>query len=290
MLTCASSSGGFYASTSDLLTFGSAILSSRLLTLTQTRRWLKPLTHTSSLGVSVGAPWEIARGVNLTADQRTIDFYTKSGEIGEYVGILVLVPDYGLVVSVLSAGASASYSIVYGGLTQIFHALLPAVEQAGKDEANRTFAGRYQMKGDSNSNTSITISIDADGPGLKVSDWYTHGESMQQNWPVISAPAGTPPASPAPAPGVGVRLYPTDLQSGNKRAWRAVFDTVSSAAEAAAQDAQLFFPQGSCLSWSTIDNTIYGLNGMEEVVFDLDESGRASSVTLRGLRETLVRV
>ncbi|KAL1987291.1 hypothetical protein VTN96DRAFT_4319 [Rasamsonia emersonii] len=285
------SSGGFYASTSDLLALGSAILGSRLLPPVQTRRWLKPLTHTSSLGVSVGAPWEIARGVSLTADNRTIDFYTKSGEIGEYVGILVLIPDYDLVVSFLSAGPSASYSIVYGGLTQIFHALLPAIEQAGKDEANRTFAGQYQLKGsNNNNNTRITISVDADGPGLKVSHWYTHGQSMAQNWPVISSPAGTPPASPSPAPGVGIRLYPTNLRSGKTWAWRAVFDTVSSESEAAAEDAQLFFPQGSCLSWSTIDNTIYGLNGLEEVVFSLDENGQASSVTLRGLRETLVRV
>ncbi|KAL1969876.1 hypothetical protein VTN77DRAFT_7385 [Rasamsonia byssochlamydoides] len=281
-------SGGYYASTSDLLAFGSAILNSRLLTPAQTRRWLKPLTHTSSLGISVGAPWEIARGVSLTADNRTIDIYTKSGMIGEYVGILALIPDYDLVLTFLSAGSSASYGVVYPAVTQILQALLPAVEQAGKAEANSTFAGTYQLK---SSNTSITISVDDNGPGLKVSDWFTDGDSMGENWPVISAPAGTQPGSPMPGAGVGVRLYPTNLQAGNKQAWRAVFDTVSSAAEAAAEDAQLFFPQGTCLSWSSIDSTTYGLNGLDDFVFNMDEtSGQASSVTLRGLRKTLVRV
>ncbi|KAL2010807.1 hypothetical protein VTN00DRAFT_3525 [Thermoascus crustaceus] len=176
-------SGGMYASTADLLAFGSGILNSRLLTPAQTRRWLKPLTHTSSLGISVGAPWEIARAVNVTLDNRTIDIYTKSGNIGAYVGVMVLIPDYDLVLSLVTCGSQTGFDVVYAGLSKVIKALLPAVEQASKDEANSTFAGRYQMKG---SNTTITISVDDDGPGLKVSDWFFDGVSIAEIWPVLS--------------------------------------------------------------------------------------------------------
>jgi hypothetical protein len=285
----AKSSGGVYASTADLLTFGSAILNSTFLTPAQTRRWLKPRSHTSSLGVSVGAPWEIGRAVGLTADNRTIDIYTKSGEVGEYYGNLALIPDYDLVMSFLSAGPDASSLGIYAGMTEVLKAMLPAVEQAGKEQANSTFAGLYQLPG--NDNTNITISVDADGPGLKITDWYTEGQGMAENWPAISFAAGAPMPSPEPAPGVGIRLYPTNLKAGNTLSWRAVFDAVPSAAAAEQYDSLLFFPQGTCTSWSELDNVLYGLNGMDDFLFEIDPTtGRASSVTHRGLRQTLVRV
>lgn len=281
-------SGGVYASTADLLKFGTSILNSELLTPAQTRRWLKPLSHTSSVGISVGAPWEIGRAVSLTSDNRTIDFYTKSGEVGEYVGVLALVPDYDIVLSALTAGDEASYSLVYGGLTQVVEALIPAIEQAGKEEANSTFAGQYQVKG---SNSTITISVDSDGPGLKITDWLSEGHDIPEEWGVISTPAGGVPGSLSSAPGVGVRLYPTNLRAGNQSSWRAIFDTESSLASAADDDSQLFFLQGSCLTWSTIDGSIYGLRAFDDFVFTLDDkTGRAESVTPRALRETLVRV
>lgn len=280
-------SGGMYASTADLLAFGSGILNSRLLTPAQTRRWLKPLTHTSSLGISVGAPWEIARAVNVTLDNRTIDIYTKSGNIGAYVGVLVLIPDYDLVLSLVTCGSQTGFDVVYAGLSKVIKALLPAVEQAGKDEANSTFAGRYQVKG---SNTTITISVDDDGPGLKVSDWFFDGVSLAEIWPVLSTATGLPPANPLPPPGFGIRLYPTNLQAGHDQAWRAVFDSAT-AADPAGADALLFFPQGSCLSWISIDGTLYGLNAFDDFVFTFDETtGKAVSITSRALRETLVRI
>lgn len=49
-----------------------------------TRLWMKPRGHTSSLVFSLGAPWEINRlALNVSADStayRISDLYTKAGK------------------------------------------------------------------------------------------------------------------------------------------------------------------------------------------------------------------
>ncbi len=52
---------GFYSSPSDLAKFGRAVLGSRQLSPAQTRRWMKPVSHTADPLTSIGAPWEISR-------------------------------------------------------------------------------------------------------------------------------------------------------------------------------------------------------------------------------------
>ena len=58
----------------------------------------------------------------------------------------------------------------------------------------------------------------------------------------------------------------------------------------AAENAQLFFVQGSCTSWSSIDEVLYGEVGLDEFVFEVDERGVASCVTARAWRETMRKV
>lgn len=88
------SDGGFYSSANDLLKFGKGILGHKLLPEISTREWIKPRTHTSSLGISVGAPWEIGRANNLTVDGRIIDVYSNNGGLTDYNAFFVLIPDY----------------------------------------------------------------------------------------------------------------------------------------------------------------------------------------------------
>jgi CubicO group peptidase (beta-lactamase class C family) len=84
---------GFYSSPFDLAIFGRAVLSSKLLTPSQTRRWMKPLSHTADPFASVGAPWEIARYTLPSNPYKTVDLYAKSGAFGYYTAYLVLAPD-----------------------------------------------------------------------------------------------------------------------------------------------------------------------------------------------------
>ena len=225
---------------------------------------MKPRTFTSSLGISVGAPWEIARGANLTSDGHIIDFYTKAGNLWDYNALLVLVPDYGLVMALNMAGPDGSIPALQEIFSRVMKALIPAVDAVTRSDAIQTYAATYR----SGTNSSLTLSLD-DGPGLLVSNFTVNGVDVISGY---AAYAGADPASTT------VRLYPTDLQSGNQSAWRAVYDT-SSSAEDAAFDAEVLFPQGSCQSWSEIDLLSYGLRGLDDFVFTIDQkSGKSVTV------------
>lgn len=252
-------SGNFYSSANDILTFGTAILSSKLLPTVATNAWLKPKSFTSSTGIFVGSPWEIARGSNLTSDGRVIDFYTKSGSIGFYLALLVIVPDLDVVMSIFLAGGDASFDNMYGILTYMVEGMIPAIDNATKEEANQTYAGTYV---DASTNSSLVICVD-DGPGLLISNFTIRGAD------VITAYATFNDANAADT---SVRLYPTDLEAGESQAWRAVY-SLSTLAEDAEGNSQLFFEQGSCQSWSLIDLLSYGLRGLDDFVFTIGENG-----------------
>lgn len=68
-----------YSSLRDMTTAGRSMLASTLLTPAETRRWLKPRSHTSTLTESVGLPWEIERGPVSPNNSRIVDAYTKGG-------------------------------------------------------------------------------------------------------------------------------------------------------------------------------------------------------------------
>ncbi|KAK8083197.1 hypothetical protein PG996_001978 [Apiospora saccharicola] len=144
-----SSAGGFYTSTNDFLALGTAILSNKLLTPAQTRKWMKPKIATSSAGLMLGEPWEIYRADNVTTDGRLIEVYTKTGDIVGYDAIFCLVPDYDIVVSVLTGGFEAGSAAVMKLCSDAVRELLPALEKAGK-----AMAGTYA---DPATNSTLTL-------------------------------------------------------------------------------------------------------------------------------------
>ncbi|KLU82226.1 beta-lactamase [Magnaporthiopsis poae ATCC 64411] len=104
--------GGFYSTPNNMLKFGDAILSNKILSPAATRKWLKPMTNTASLGTQLGAPWEIFRATNVTRDQRAVEIITKGGDLFNYRSTLAMVPDYGLVFTVLLGGDAAEKGIL----------------------------------------------------------------------------------------------------------------------------------------------------------------------------------
>ncbi|XXH03800.1 hypothetical protein Hte_010206 [Hypoxylon texense] len=274
--------GGYYSSTEDILAFSEAILTNKLLPPTQTRWWLKPVTFTSSLGIFIGAPWEFIRADNVTSDQRLVDFYTKEGDLGTYHAILVMIPDYDLVASILTSGPESSSSIVQLLFSQTITSLLPAIETAGKDEAQAVFAGTYV---DEETNSTLTLQVDDEGPGLNITEWTVRGMDVPSHWlNYLSAIS-----SSLPEIHVSMRLYPSGLVAGSKTAWRVAID-LGTPEEIAQADAQLFWSQGSCLAWATMDRAVYEFGALDEMVFSLSDTesgGAATSVELVGFRATL---
>jgi len=288
-------------------------LSSSLLTPVQTRSWMKPHTSTSSEGFLMGGPWEILRSTTVTKDQRLVEFYCKSGNLNTFNNMLCLIPDYDLVITILSGGQDgltgkgSSPTVVDGLLDAVVTAIVPAVEDVGKTAAGLNFAGTYT---DAATNSSLTIATD-DGPGFEVSAWYV------RDVPTVLAVASLKgSAAAAAASAIRVRLYPTNLYSYNKppttsppcvkhkkrddgadaasgktyrQSWRAVFDQ-GKPEELQAVDENRFWPMASCHTWGSLDRNVYQFRGIDDFVFEIDEqSGKAVALDLRGFKVLLKR-
>src|ERR1700761_4052160 len=93
-----------FSSLHDLSLAGASLLSSSLLSPAQARRWLKPVTHTSSTSFSVGRPWEITMvPPSASGDRPAVEIYGKEGNLGHYSAYLALIPDYQVGLAVLAA-------------------------------------------------------------------------------------------------------------------------------------------------------------------------------------------
>ncbi len=265
----AAPAGAYYSSLNDMTKFGISILNSTFLTPAQTRKWLKPISLTSNVNTSVGAPW----GIYRAPGDRVSYLYTKNGQLGLYSSQMVLMPDYNVGFTVLAAGASGPQQVpqLSNIVTDVFY---PALEAAAKEEADAIYAGTFQDPHGVNS--SIIISTD-DQPGLGVQEWIFNGTEALS---IIKAAAfQLAPDSLE----FSIRLYPTGLKTTKagrvaRTAWRAAFELPSSG---------YVGPFSStCASWASIDRFTYGDVGLDEFVFNLGADGKAISIEPRVLRQS----
>ncbi|PYH85462.1 beta-lactamase/transpeptidase-like protein [Aspergillus uvarum CBS 121591] len=230
--------GGLYSSTKDMATFGRAILDNRLLSSAHTRRWLKPAGHTSSLDIAVGAPWEIYS----FPSSRVVDLYAKP--------------------EIWGPGTNTHWTAAY--LSDLLaNPLLPALDEAAKEEAIPRFMGSYFAR---NSSSSLTITTD-DGPGLRVDTWLNEGNDMFNTLSLL------PGASIAD---LSVRLYPTGLETPGRVSFRAVFRDLSLGVDGIGPFSR------ACPTWFLVDAFVYGAVGLDEFVFDVNKQGKAVAVEARG--------
>ncbi|KAJ5368394.1 uncharacterized protein N7496_008154 [Penicillium cataractarum] len=256
--------GGIFSSTRDMATLGQAILGSSLFPKSITRRWMKPVTHTSSLDYSVGAPWEIVS----FGDERPIDIYSKAGDIGAYSSIIALSPDHNVGFTVLAAGADGHAKVALAA-DLISAKLIPGLEESAKDQATARFEGTYAASNGTNSSIEITTD---DGPGLLVTSWINNGTNMIQS--MMTLGHAQDPST------FSIRLYPTGLESPGQISFRALMPPTLST-----------FGNGpftsSCITWVVVDGQVYGNVGIDEFVFNVDEMGIVNSILPRVLRTTL---
>ncbi|KAI9847188.1 MAG: hypothetical protein M1837_003051 [Sclerophora amabilis] len=273
-----SPAGSIYSSINDLRKLGISILNSTLLPPTQTRRWMKPVSFTSDPNWAVGAPWEITRVP--TTDNRAVWAYTKSGQIGLYRSLVVLLPEWNVGYTVLGAGTGCTNSV--NNLGRVVAAIItPALEQAAKNEAKEIFAGSYSTKDMTASiQSSITIEVGDDRkPGLEVTRWEYNGMDA---FALITALVG---ADPGDRDKVSIRLYPMGLNSYNgadgikKSGFRALYG-VSDPDAPGADD---------CTSWMAVDALEYGAIGVDNFLFGIGKDEIATSIEPRALRSILYR-
>ena len=246
---------------------GKSILNSTLMSKAQTRQWMKPISFASNLNQGVGAPWEIFR---TQIGGRTVDLYTKNGGFGSYGTLLILVPDYDIGLTFLSA--SPLNSDIISGLMYLIaemltEAILPVLEDVTKDQAKVMFAGQYAA---SDLNSSLTVTID-DQPGLRVSSWVTNGTDVFDDVG-LSSDGGY----------IDFRLQPNQLYTEGKVGFTGVRQRMPQPIYTGPLDL-------NCFTWGATGIT-YGNIDIENFVFNIDpKTAKATSVQPMALRINLER-
>lgn len=270
------------ASTADMLSFMTNILRNKALSPSGTRRWLKPNTFTSTWSASVGSPWEIYRVDNLTSDGRIIDVYTKGGTLSGYQSGMAMIPDTGLVVSVLGAGPEVSSVWAQLATLNIVEALIPAMDMATRDEAKARFAGQYV---DKKTGSALTLSLD-NGPGLVLSNWTARDFDVLPNLNRFQPGRYNDTADSGIK---SVRLYPTGIENKSRAAWRAVFPTLSDT-EAEMIEGLTKVKDVTCITWHMLDRFIYNGLSMDHFEFQYGKDGKAVSIKSKAFDIEMKRV
>lgn len=276
-----------YSSPNDLSTIGRAILASKLLKPSQTRRWLNPITFSSDIAAAVGAPWGVRR-IQLSSilqPYRIMNVFTKAGTFRKYTALLSLLKDFNLGFTIMMAGDPALNNFL--GADLLGASLIPAYDAVARDEADKLYSVIYVGRDVGSSNPLgtawLTISTDPNKPGLGVGPWISNGIDMVQMAYMLQAGLATVPLKPE------VRLYYTQLESkanngGKKQSWKAVFEDTGYPYAGP----QLF--STACGSWVGVTGVTYGSLPLDEFVFTFDASGRVVSVTKLALRTTYYKL
>ncbi|KAL8294707.1 hypothetical protein RB600_000583 [Gaeumannomyces tritici] len=281
------STGGMWSSTRDLTKLGQAIMGSKLIKPSMTRRWLKPATFSSDNRASVGEPWGV-RQIPLVGTNSSYQFVTsfnKAGQIGKYGVFLALIPELDLGFSVLTAGeVPANLNI---GMTEtLAGAFLPTWLAASRRVANETYGGRYRSA--ALNSTILVTAGDDNHPGLAMREWTSNGTDM---FPIALSAAVY--LNPLAIPGVqiSIRLYPTGLEDrlpgggGRRRvAFKAMFEDLS-------QPEVSSMYLSDCATWVAQSGAMWGSLPLDQFVFELDgvvgAGGRARRVRNAALRADL---
>ncbi|CBY01877.1 similar to beta-lactamase family protein [Plenodomus lingam JN3] len=266
----ASPGGNMYSSPNDLSAMGRAILSSKLIRPSLTRRWLNPVTFTSDFAAAVGAPWGVRR-IQLAKDtqpHRTLSVFTKAGSFRQYTSFLTLLRDFQLGFTIMVAGKPALNNFL--GADLLGASLIPAYDAVARDEADKLYSGIYVGRETADTDPAtrswLTISTDPNKPGLGVDNWISKGTDMIEMAIKLQSGVDQKPLRPE------TRLYYTQLESqtaegGKDQAWKAVFEDTGGPTSRR----QPF--STDCGSWVGITGITYGSMPLDEFVFNFDSVG-----------------
>jgi hypothetical protein len=259
--------GGQFSSANDMSAIGRAILSSKFLSKSVTRAWLKPTSHTSSLIGSVGRPWEIFRAQTNADENRVVDMYTKGGNLGIYEAQYVLLPDFGVGFTLHLASVSGAPS--YGVLGIITDILIPALDEVAREEADAAFSGTYT--GTNGVNSTVSLSTAPGTAGLHINEWISNGTSM---------------LGLLALPGTQTRMFPstredTEPNSESRSSWRM--------ARELSQGFELKGPFSACPNWFAVDRPGWGIWGLDDFVFHLNKEEEVEAIEPKALKIVLAK-
>lgn len=182
--------GGIYSTTNDMDRYARYILShsvasaSRIAnggTIIPTLQWLHPAASTGA-NTFFGLSWEIYRPRILPHTSRPTELYTKGGGMPGYLAVMILLPEYGVGVTILTAGEGFDHFPTYeAAIDAVLPPLVRGLEEFARLQTRDVYAGVYEARtmGDEQGglNSSIAIAIPADprSDGIHVTDWISNG-------------------------------------------------------------------------------------------------------------------
>ncbi|KAF2719234.1 putative FLP FmtA-like protein, betalactamase [Polychaeton citri CBS 116435] len=209
--------GGIYASSSAMSEYLRYILT-HYNALTTGVNWLLPQSFAAAK-TYYGMPWEIFRHpIPTKGNKREVTVVTKGGSLPGYSTLIALLPEYGLGLTMLTAG---SPRLLIEIAETVIDALIPAVERTIWYDIDEKYTGTYKYQARNaddqpNLNTSLTLSTSLQ-TGLKLTSFISNSTD-------VMAKLLPPPPKDMPALTTHVQLVPTLLfknetsQQGEK--WR----------------------------------------------------------------------
>lgn len=273
--------GGIYSTVNDLSKYLRSILNSQLLPESVTNAWLKPHSWASSRSSSAyGMPWEILRTTKATRDLHPIDIFTKAGALEGYFSTIFLIPEYGVGLTILTASPTQL------ALSEIQEAvvakLIPLIDGLNRDRARQKYSGFYETKNKfSGENSSISIEVDDDGPGLRLRSWKLNGTDFLSVY-------GKLREMPEDTNEWQARLIPTNLFTDRNGKWspgeRWRLTTIANEKHTELSSENELFAD-FCIT--DIDGSIYGGWSLEE--FNFHTIGDSNAVNLPAARTVLFK-
>lgn len=244
------------STTNDLARLGHAILTSRLISPSSTRRWLSRSIDTSNLRNGVGYPWEIYRS-GSTPISPIVQGLTKSGAIGPYASYFGISPDFNVGFALLARDYTAEDGQL--DLNAYVDVVSESLGHLGRVAA-KEMAVRYSGMFESQSGGRLSLNVS--GLGVEVVSMSGGNEKTDIRSGVATRLHIKPER-------LDFRLYPTKVQDGKRHQFVAVFQD---------KDAPVDAGTPTCITWQDVGSVS---GAPEKFVFELGEDGAAVGVTVR---------
>jgi hypothetical protein len=173
--------GGLYSSSKDMSTFLRYILGNYKDIADAKLNWLLPVSFTVGMGSFFGMPWEIYRTdkIPLQDDKRrgrAVTFFTKGGGHPGYRTLILLVPEYDLGITILTAGDETFLDVL---LELVTVPLIQAADELAVRQVKETYVGRYISPSNKEKTVDSTLTITYTSThGLEISEWIINSTDV----------------------------------------------------------------------------------------------------------------
>lgn len=259
--------GGMYASTNDLSKYLRYVLTHYNAIATGVN-WMHPVSPSEGLHSFYGMPWEILHTDRVLEDsRRTVRFVTKGGGLPGYSTIIMALPDYGIGITILTAG---NPSFLQKAMEAVSQPIVRAAEEVAIRQLQQGYVGTYVS---TNHTLNSSITLGADERGLFVERFISNGTDVLKN----AFRSSTKPFY--------AQLTPTLLFKDEKKQqgeiWRMVQSDIRSEGESSIWDD---------FCGANIDTILYAGAGMNELIFwGAEDDGKFEKVELSSFRINMTR-